>query len=43
MESGEIEIVSQLDVYELAVLGVFGVAEVVGGEEDTFKKLFGHS
>jgi len=34
VKGGEVEVVSELEVYELSVLGVLGVAEVVGGEED---------
>ncbi len=34
MKGGEVEVVSELEVYELSMLRVLGVAEVVGGEED---------
>ncbi len=34
MKGGEVEVVSELEVYELSVLGVLGVAEVMRGEED---------
>lgn len=43
MEGGKIEIVAQLEIDELAVLGVLGVAEVVRGEEDSSEELLGHS
>jgi len=43
MESGKVEIVSELEVDELAVLRVLRVAEVMRGEKDAFKELLGDS